>query len=371
MRFSRFFIVAIFLLSACENIPDFPDFVQDFRTITQDDNEKHNDIFDGSPEDFDNAVVEIVASEDLLGADGNWNVVEQGRSLDPAKAHLAARNRVNTKRRKRMEDLTAHFEPDAKSGQDGTLRIIKIEATEEIPEFEVASNTSPEPENIEESYEDFNRGQSSFLGLRSLFKRVNEIPTPDKKPLKNNSEPELALLSLRQKTEGVITPPQLPQFRKPPKALSQKASVVIPGRKPDLRKSAEVLKSQKVTKVHVSKKQAQLNKSKTSKAIKIRSGRHPGRTRLVLEVTKLTKYKVAIDSIRNVLRIKMDRTDWDMKPQSVLKGSRLFGTYIARDLKDGSVLFEVRLSKKTKILDTLILPPNKDAKHRIVIDLND
>lgn len=386
MRLKGLALIFVFFLTSCADTSYLPQFVTDTFEVSSNRDKQISTIdepeyYEVAPENFKNAAVEVVAAEDLLDADGNWNVVEQGRAMDPAKAHLAARNRVNTKRRKRMADLTAHFEPDAKSGQDGTLRILKIEATEDIPEFDVAERNSEKivPAAVD-NLEDFGRNKSVFRGLKTLFRGKQDVPRPRRKP-----GSVLAVVSQKDvvvsaNANTIITPPELPSFRKPPKLFAEKqkvqaptSGVVIPKRKP----VRLVSKKSGIEPLVVIQPAKKVEKrvvdtiSPISKALKIRSGRHPGRTRLVLEVSDITKYKVAIDSIRNVLRIKMARTKWGMSSQGVLRGSKLFGTYIARELKDGSVLFEVRLSKKTKVLNTLVLPPNNAAKHRVVIDLDD
>lgn len=362
MRPIGFAVMSVFVLSSCMDVQSLKRFVGESQEVSTVDAPEY---YEAPPEHLKQSYIKVVSSEDLLDADGKWHVVEQGRDLDPAKAHLAARNRVNTKRRKRMADLTAHFEPDAKSGEDGKLRIIKIEATDEVPEFETAS-VSSKPVKIaqDRAFENFGRGRTPFHGLKAFFSGGHsKLPRPSHKP-------SLSLVDNQVEVDALIIPPDLPDFRKPPSALVDASeTMIVPKRKPRVNESQVHLKiaSAVPLKTRVA---SSLNVGGYAKAIKMRSGRHPGRTRFVIEVSKITKYKVAIDSIRNVLRIKMDDTEWAMKPQGRLSGSRLLGTYIARSHSDGSVLLEVRLSEKTKVLGTLVLPPNDSAKHRVVIDLD-
>ncbi len=381
MRHIGFVVVCLCLLTSCTETSSLPQFVTralNASGLSGDENLEVSAQRSLSPENFNNAKIEVVETEELLSADGNWNVVEQGRSMDPAKAHLAARNRVNTKRRKTMDDLTAHFEPDAKSGQDSTLRILRIEAaTEDAPEFETDSVVLAQAKPV--SIEDFGKKKNAFRGLTSLFGGKAELPLPKRKL---RSEPELILERQGESVlkPSIIIPPALPNFRKPPRNLVEtEKDMVVPKRKPLMGDLTKIGRAQQVN--SSLKPTAQVVESsintdqqqgvrKISRVIKMRSGRHPGRTRLVLEVSEITKYKVAIDSIRNVLRIKMYSTDWNIKQQGSLSGSKLLGTYIAREQKDGSIILEVRLAEKTKILGTMILPPKHSAKHRVVIDLD-
>lgn len=347
-----FVLVVVLMLGACAESPYLPQL-----TGVQRDEAPARSVYTG-PEDFDNAVIQVVPSEALLDADGGWAVVEQQREMDPAKAHLAARQNVDIRRRKRMKDLSAHFEPDAKSGQDGTLRVLRIEANDDFPVFAepeiVRTQVEPRP-RLESTPEPKEKKTSALGRLKSLFgvKQAAEISTP-------NDEAEYA-----------IVPPSLPDFRKVPAVLVA-PGVVVPARKP-VRALPEKVATPKPRPVTQKVRAPEMDKvaSRQSYALRVRSGRHPGKTRLVIEVSEITKYKVAIDPIRNVLRMKMDDTRWQMKQQARLRGSRLLGTYIAREREDGSVLLEVRLNKKTDILGTMVLPPNKHAKYRVVIDLKE
>ena len=58
-----------------------------------------------------------VKSEALLKEEGVWNLVEQSQSYDPAKAHMAARQKVDTSRRSNDKTLAAHFEDQGGEGQ--------------------------------------------------------------------------------------------------------------------------------------------------------------------------------------------------------------------------------------------------------------
>ena len=102
----------------------------------------------------------------------------------------------------------------------------------------------------------------------------------------------------------------------------------------------------------------------------IRAGVHDGDVRLVIETKNATRYKVAVDHLRNVLRVRLYGAELNIEPQGTLsKSNALFGTYIAKKRSDGSVLLEVRLKKKSQITDTMILRPSVSTNHRIVIDM--
>lgn len=436
MHIAMLGLVFFLALGGCSEVPDVADYwkLAEQRLGQYGRDEVLQSDERGKIEDFSNGEAIAIVSEDLLNAEGNWNIVEQGRDVDPAKAHLIARERVNVKSFKKQKDLTAHFEPNAKSGQDGTLRVLQVQVDEEgfselddvstalvaedIPDLEVSKVDVSSANHVDLETDKGNEAQPKHSGrIASLFGNILGLSKKDKHP----KSPKVALVKGDEEQDSgkdeaallvanaIVMPPPLPDIRLPSnqkqfasivqksqeeltkEEVEDEAVVPVPQRKSATAalNALAVLRSVKVksanaesklvTKSKSSAQSAKVVQSSASKkdavrissAYKIRSGRHPGLTRLVIEVSALTKYKVAIDNLRNVLRIKLENTHWGMTAQSKLKGSDLFGTYIAREQSDGSVLFEVRLTEKTEILKTLILPPNDRARYRVIIDLKD
>ncbi len=261
-----------------------------------------------------NIVTKKIDSESLLDADGHWNIVEKSKSYDPAAAHLRARENVNIKRRGKKAALSAHFKPDAKSGLDGKLRVLRLE-----PQKGVSGNVS--------AYE---------LADKKLPKEI--------------------------RNDFIITPPAMPKRkilnRKTANTSPPISDVIIPKRKPvasSFVSDTLMLKS--------------IPKRKPSFVSNLRAGTYSGSVRVVIEVSHSTKYKVAIDQLRNVLRVKMKDTNWRIAQKGGLKGVSLLGTYVAHNQNDGSALFEIRLKKKVKIVNSMVLQPHKGLGYRIVIDL--
>ncbi len=412
-----------------------------------------------------------VSSEELLDADGHWNVVEKGREYDPAQAHLNARKKVNTARRKKMKSLSPHFKPDAKSGQDGKLRVLQIKPDDGIdydivendednrdvslfqkvfPTFKSASpETVPsEPVSPAPVSTAFNPAPVVAFEVDVLDVDVSEdsgIIVPKVKPNRwRNTAP--ASVGQQVKTagvmlvrsdskvrmiDGVAIPPVMPARKRVVQAyvgdayvpsvssvpfvssydtmalsdadLSIKTStdglidgVVIPKRKPIKARPPSKKPEFKlaltdmvgISNVDVDEPSVSdvpvpsikpkvprkvLENGSASKRVvfvkNLRSGMHPDKTRVVIEISDVTEYKVTVDDLRNVLRVKLMNTRWNISPQDKLKGSTLLGTYIARKQKDGSVLLEVRLKDKARIVGTMVLRPNISSSHRIVVDL--
>lgn len=395
-------LMSLFLVSCIDGVslPEFPQIKKQKteKTVSSQDEERVI------------APVKKIKTETLLDEEGNWNLVEKSEAIDPMQAHLEARNEVDVKRRKNKKELSAHFKPDAKSGEDGKMRVLRLEADARgIKDHEIAGSSISKPSQTVAEGELLSKVKSLFGDRASDNKGIivpkrkpvlRAAPVQEKRPVKVDSGFEgfvskKPTASEDRMVKGFIIPPILPQRRfknKPRKAkqpenivktqkeepvVTQKG-VVVPKRKP-LQKAGLAKRSPKtapskivpVKKPRPKKALSKAESSAPSAAIRLRSGRHPGKTRLVIEVTRATKYKVAIDPVRNVLRIKLDATLWRLSPQESFTKSGLLGTYIAREQKDGSIILEIRLKKKTKILDTMVLRPNLTSKYRVVIDLKD
>ncbi|MGH1402957.1 MAG: hypothetical protein ACRBDL_01810 [Alphaproteobacteria bacterium] len=326
----------------------------------------------------------VVNSEKLLEADGQWSVVERGRGLDPAQAHLNARKNVNVKRRRTDNTLSAHFEPNAPSGKDGKLRVLHLEAENNIDWDEYDAQDDTVQENVKQKEDTLSvSGLISSFSVPSIFSKdkaketskkgdVNVVPPTlpvRKREVKKEvqvAKPVKSSVVVAHKDAVKTFPPRKPEL---PSRQSVKRGVVkiesakgagdfvpIPTIKPT-RTENRVYKNGKVSENSIN-------------VYKVRSGVHPGKTRVVIEVSDKTQYKTTIDPIRNVLRVKLANANWKAPSQAILKGSTLLGTYVARVQGDGSALLEIRLKRSSKILNTMILEPGSSSHYRIVIDLN-
>ncbi len=349
-----------------------------------------------------------INTEKLLNAQGNWNIVEQGRNYDPAQAHLQARKKVNIRRKGKMPELVAHFKPDAKSGQDGKLRVLRIDSAKvdlsDVPRgYNVTESTVVKPTQTVADNDLIKKITSLFgssgssgsaVGEKYNNKAAIDAIIPPRKPFRTNDN-KAAVVSINNPSIGanssqrmdlassnnMIIPPDLPQKKSSAKPLVNKAvvnetivnyisgGVPIPKRKP-ARANNKINKPKQVKDKVVILNNKPSGLGKRASVVKMRAGAHPDNmTRVVIEVTNITKYKVAVDHLRNVLRLKLENTDWGIGDKGNISGSALLGSYISRPQKDGSTLLEIRLKKKAKISDTMILRPNLTYKHRIVIDL--
>ncbi len=363
----RAFFICIFALSLSACVADdfsFPnlDFQPQYSTVSSGGS--------GSEEGGQPNPRRHIPSEDLLESGDALKLVEQGREYDPARAHLEARKKVNTKRRRTDKELAAHFKPDAKSGRDETFRVLRIQGSSSKDRYknvEVSGHAVSTPKGKISEKGGFSNRLSRLFDTNDAG---GDVIVPRKKPVvpvryRRNDSSLAAVAAEISTADDVVVPPSLPErkrVRSVVAPISDKSDVIVPRRKPVVRSSKGSQSS-----VHVIERGTQSDKH--ASVLHVRSGVHSGKSRFVMELDNPTRYKIAIDPLRNVLRIKLEHSYLRVEPNGVLTGTPLLGSYVARAQQDGSVLIEVRLKKKSKILETMQLRPNDVARHRIVIDL--
>lgn len=347
-----------------------------------------------------------VSSEDLLNAEGHFNMVEDSASMDPARAHMVARQNVNTKSFKKKAELTAHFSPNAKSGEDGTSRVLSIarkDAGEEdlYAGYDVVAHNVMRPKTVLDQNKR-ETGQlevladlgvvipgrkpsdavrlagiqpaAGYVALPAIV-RDGLVVQPPSVPVERYAQRPDAGERLQIEAQSYYTHPQIRNV--PPHDLDREenlplyqvgdSGVPIPGRKPGGNVHAKTDARNIVS-------ENQTVPSEATQILKIRTGKYKGNNRIVLESTEKPLYSAHIDDLRGVLQIKLDRAYWRTVPQDNFGASSLFGTYVAREQADGSVFLEVRLKHKTSLVGEMVLKPSQVRSegmplYRLVLDL--
>tara|TARA_B100001989_G_scaffold233340_1_gene193179 strand:+ start:4964 stop:6076 length:1113 start_codon:yes stop_codon:yes gene_type:complete len=347
-----------------------------------------------SEEDSTEAPSEPISSEDLLDAEGEWAIVEKNESYDPSQAHMQAREKVDPRRRKKMKELSPHFEPHAKSGRDHNERILMVNA-----------DKVQDPPNNEEN-------SGFFSQVKGLFSSSdNDVPIPHPKP---SFASKAVIASAPTSKNKIIRPPDLPARKIKAENIQIKTNrnasidsgvldAVVSEKKPENSKiywqapppphsgkspsAPKALKKAvpppaatpktkaKATRVStetpLARETIKIN-NKTKTVFGLRSGRHPGKTRLAIDIDDAAEFKTKIDPIRNVLRIKILNTNWKTDPQGKFNNSSLLGSYVvSKQEDDNSLLLEIRLRRSSEILTAELLPPSTTKYHRIMIDLKE
>jgi len=100
----------------------------------------------------------------------------------------------------------------------------------------------------------------------------------------------------------------------------------------------------------------------------LRTGEHPGKTRLVLDLTGESKYRADIDNEENLLLIELSDAGWSAASQKLMNHPLIKG-YSTQAAPNGGTILALELKKPVKILGSSALKPNAQYGNRIYLDI--
>lgn len=108
-----------------------------------------------------------------------------------------------------------------------------------------------------------------------------------------------------------------------------------------------------------------------SVASNVRIGEHPGKTRLVLDLSKDTKpdFKTDLDNGEKLLTVELPGVTWGGSTTGTPKSSAFIAGWNANKTEGGGSTLGIQLKKDAKILSTQYLKPEKGDPARLVIDI--
>ncbi|MFP4314135.1 MAG: AMIN domain-containing protein, partial [Alphaproteobacteria bacterium] len=101
---------------------------------------------------------------------------------------------------------------------------------------------------------------------------------------------------------------------------------------------------------------------------RIRFGEHPGKTRMVLDLSGESAYRADINNNERVLMIELDNADWDVARREIMQHPLVAG-YSAQPSQAGGTILALKLKKPVRIVGSAALKPNDSRGHRIYLDL--
>lgn len=100
----------------------------------------------------------------------------------------------------------------------------------------------------------------------------------------------------------------------------------------------------------------------------LRAGQHPGKARLVLDVSGAAKFSYDLDNNEKLLVIELPDVAWDTTSERSLSGFVPLKGYSAQKSGKGTRLV-VNLSVASKIVMSTAMKPNHKYGHRVVFDI--
>ncbi len=102
---------------------------------------------------------------------------------------------------------------------------------------------------------------------------------------------------------------------------------------------------------------------------KLRLGRHPGKTRLVIDLTSAPVFDYQLNNEKNLLVVNLPEAQWDARSKKVFANHPLVLAYIAKSNPDGGTVLAIKLRRDIKVVFESVYKPSKSGGHRIVLDI--
>lgn len=279
-------------------------------------------------------------TEDILAAEGSWAMIEDRQSAgDPVNLHSNARKQVNPANKAKRQ-----FIPEERlagvggthGGEDVHFRLVRIER---------------EVSNLRDDFDKLLPPLSNLIvSDNQLDKTIQEIsarpahkpPVPEEARVFNDTgTTSEALLDSTRKTEAA-----------PLRPLGSASAQPAPAREP----------------VAMAAASQPASGSGATVVRGIRTGEHPGKTRLVLDLTGASKYRADIDNDENLLLIELSDAGWTAAEQKLMNHPLIKG-YTTQASGNGGTILALELKKPAKILGSAALKPNAQYGNRIYLDL--
>lgn len=103
--------------------------------------------------------------------------------------------------------------------------------------------------------------------------------------------------------------------------------------------------------------------------IDVRTGDHPDRTRVVLDLSGPSRFEYVMDEEKNMLVIELPDARWEAGERRVFSDHPLLMAYLARPAPSGGTLLAIKMKRKAKLIFKTVYEPNQSRGHRIVFDV--
>ncbi len=144
----------------------------------------------------------------------------------------------------------------------------------------------------------------------------------------------------------------------------------LPKVKPDIKHDVKAAPAKKV----VAHKKKVVKKTPVSggdlRVVGVRVGVHPGKVRLVMDVSGAPKFMHDLDNAEKLLLVELPKTGWSAAAVKDFKGSALLKSYSVKTSDDGTSRLAIELKKAVKVGMAKVYEPNAVRGHRIVFDLS-
>jgi len=101
----------------------------------------------------------------------------------------------------------------------------------------------------------------------------------------------------------------------------------------------------------------------------VRTGEHPGKTRIVLDINANTNYSVDIDNNESIMIVDLPNTSWNAPRNKSFPKSSVISSYNVEQSGNGHLMV-IQLKKNARLSYNKSLPSTKGIGRRIVLDVS-
>lgn len=101
----------------------------------------------------------------------------------------------------------------------------------------------------------------------------------------------------------------------------------------------------------------------------LRIGQHPGKTRIVLDVSASTPFTYHMEESKNVLVVELPDADWGADAKKVFNNHPLLLAYLAKPTSSGGTFLAIKMNKKSELVFKTTYPKSGASNFRIVFDV--
>ena len=260
----------------------------------------------GACMDSFNGGTKAETSEDLLGAEGTWHLVEEKRVPSPAQQHAAARRAVDPDQL-HNGNYTSQQKPQMMaSGEDIHFRLLRMERE-----------------------------------VQSLRADFNKLLPPLKQLLISDVQLENAIRNV-ENAQGGYAPRSAPGAAGSASAKARAVSQPVP----------------------------RAQSASSGPGVRdVRVGDHPGKTRLVLDLSKSGTFTYDLDNNEKLLLVDLPSMPWSAAASKAFSKDPLIARYNASDNGNGGTMLAIQLKQPVRVLAAETLAPNNVYGNRIMLDI--
>lgn len=310
------------------------------------------------------------SSEHLLVADGPMTLVEEEKQINPVDQHMAARKQVNPT----FDDSVKYTSnaDDMKTDEPVHFRVLKLERQMSDLQGDFGKLLKPLKKVVSSDNE-----LNDTIGQIEMHQQVAaaehlsmyDAPAAPMPPMGND----------------MVMPADLPEATNAPEPLGHADVPPPPPVKPEATIAApEIADAPPVVPPEKSADASGVTEEKPAAPVVaaaepvastsgtnvsgIRVGEHPGKVRIVLDLTGPAKFTADVDNGEKLLLVDLPDAGWSTDMAQALKSPLVKG-YSAQKNASGGTTLAIELAGPSKLLMATALAPNQTYGHRIALDV--